>query len=98
MWAQAGRGVLGRIRLGTAGTSPRLRRWVLAAVLLGVALLPYPVLGASGSPPGAVCRAGCRAGSVPSMIRWTTPLDGSWDVVPGLTGTVPAGGLGYAAV
>ncbi len=63
--------VSGRIRLGTAGASPRLRRWTLALVLLGVALLPYPSLGAVSGTPVAACRSGCRAGSVPSMIRWT---------------------------
>jgi hypothetical protein len=91
-------GALGRIRLGTAGSSPRLRRWVLAVVLLGVAVLPYPIQGASGSPPAVACRTACRTGSVPSMVRWTVPLAGSWDVVPGLTGTVPSAGLAYAAV
>ena len=91
------RGVLGRILLGTAGKSPRLRRWVLAAALLGVALVPYPVQGASGVPPATACRSGCRAG-VPSMVRWITPLAGAWNVAPGLAGTVPASGLAYAAV
>ena len=91
-------GRLGRIRLGTAGRSPRLRRWVLAAALLGVALVPYPVLGAAGVPPAAACRAGCHPGSVPSMVRWTAPLTGAWRVVPGLAGTVPATGLAYASV
>jgi hypothetical protein len=94
---RARRGVLGRIRLGTAGKSPRLRRWVLAAALLGVALVPYPVQGAAGVPPATACRSGCRAG-VPSMVRWTTPLSGAWNVAPGLAGTVPAAGLAYAAV
>jgi PQQ-like domain len=32
------------------------------------------------------------------MIRWTSPLPGSWDVASGLTGTVPASGLAYASV
>ena len=32
------------------------------------------------------------------MVRWTTPLPGSWDVASGLTGTVPASGLAYASV
>jgi outer membrane protein assembly factor BamB len=32
------------------------------------------------------------------MVRWTRPLPGSWDVVSGLTGTVPAGGLAYVSV
>ncbi len=97
---RARRGVLGRIRLGTAGKSPRLRRWVLAAALLGVALVPYPVQGAAGVPPAGSCRANCRAigSGVPSMVRWTTPLSGAWNVAPGLAGTVPAAGLAYAAV
>ena len=98
MRRRAARGFLGRIRLGTAGHSPRLRRWALAVVLLGVALLPYPTQGAAGTPPAAACRVGCRAGSLPSMVRWTTPLAGSWDVASGLTGTVPASGLAYASV
>jgi len=90
---------LGRIRLGTAGTSPRLRRWVLAAALLGVLLVPYPVQGSAGVAPAVACRAGCRAsGSVPSMVRWTAPLPGAWNVAPGLAGTVPASGLAYASV
>jgi hypothetical protein len=88
----------GRIRVGTAGASPRLRRWVLAVVLIGVALLPYPSLSAEGGPPAAACRSGCRAGSVSSMIKWIRPLSGSWQVIPGLTGTVPASGLAYVSV
>jgi putative pyrroloquinoline-quinone binding quinoprotein len=91
------RGRLGRIRLGTAGRSPRLRRWVLAAALVGVALVPYPAPGAAGVPPAAACRAGCHPGSVPSMVRWTAPLTGAWRVVPGLAGTVPATGLAYVS-
>jgi len=90
--------VFGRIHVGTAGASPRLRRWALVLVLLGVALLPYPSLGAVSGAPAAACRSGCRAGSVPSMIKWTQPLSGSWQVLPGLTGTVPASGLAYASV
>jgi hypothetical protein len=91
-------GVLSRIRLGTAGRSPRLRRWVLAVVLLGVALVPYPTLGAIGAPPAASCRLGCRAGTVPGMVRWTAPLPGGWDVTAGLTGTTPASGRVYMSV
>jgi hypothetical protein len=84
-------------RLGRAGRSPRLRRWVLAAVLLAVALVPYPVTGATGAPPAAACQAGCRAGAAPSMVRWTAALPGTWVAAPGLTGTVPSSGLAYAA-
>jgi hypothetical protein len=98
MRRRASRAVSGRIRLGTAGASPRLRRWTLALVLLGVALLPYPSLGAVSGTPVAACRSGCRAGSVSSMIRWTQALPGSWQVVPGLTGTVPTAGLAYVSV
>ena len=91
------RGFLGRIQLGTAGTSPRLRRWVLAAVLLGVVLAPYPSPGAAIGAPVSACRSGCQ-GLVPSMIRWIRPLPGSWQVISGLTGTVPASGLAYVSV
>jgi hypothetical protein len=98
MRRRASRAVSGRIRLGTAGVSPRLRRWTLAVVLLGVALLPYPALNAVSGAPVAACRPGCHAGSASSMIRWTQALLGSWQVVPGLTGTVPAAGLAYASV
>jgi PQQ-like domain len=92
------RGFLGRIHLGTAGPSPRLRRWALAAVLLGVALVPYPSPGAVTGAPASACRSGCRPGSVPSMITWIRPLPGSWQVISGLTGTVPASGLAYVSV
>jgi len=92
------RGVLGRVRLGTAGSSPRLRRWVLAVVLVGVALVPYPSLTAAGAPPASACRPGCRPGSVPGLVSWAAPLTGSWDVASGLTGTVPASGLAYLSV
>jgi hypothetical protein len=95
---RATRGVAGRIRLGRAGQSPRLRRWALVLVLLGVALLPYPLAGAVGGNPAAACRSGCRAGQVSGLIRWTRALPGAWAVQPGLTGTVPASGLAYMSV
>ncbi len=98
MRRRAERRILGRIRLGTAGASPRLRRWALALVLIGVAVLPYPAQGTAGGAPAPACRSGCRGGGVTSMIAWTRPLPGSWDVVPGLTGTVPAAGLAYVSV
>ncbi len=66
---RARHGFLGQIRLGTAGTSPRWRRWALALALLGVALVPYPTQGAAGAPPAAACRFGCRPGAVPRMVR-----------------------------
>jgi hypothetical protein len=98
MRRHAARGVLGRVRLGTAGSSPRLRRWTLAVVLVGVALVPYPSLSAAGAPPASACRSGCRPGSVPGLVSWARPLTGAWDVASGLTGTVPASGLAYLSV
>jgi len=95
---RAQRRIAGRIRVGTAGASPRLRRWVLALVLVGVALVPYPAQSAASGPPAPACRTGCRPGAVPSMVAWARPLPGSWDVVSGLTGTVPAAGLAYVSV
>jgi len=95
---RAQRRIAGRIRVGTAGASPRLRRWVLALVLVGVALVPYPAQSAASGPPAPACRSGCRSGAVPSMVAWIKPLPGSWDVVSGLTGTVPAAGLAYVSV
>ena len=98
MRRRAQRRIAGRIRVGTAGTSPRLRRWVLALVLAGVALVPYPVQSVASGPPPPACRSGCRSGAVPSMVAWSRSLPGSWDVVSGLTGTVPAAGLAYVSV
>jgi len=95
---RAQRRFAGRIRVGTAGASPRLRRWVLALVLVGMALVPYPAQSAASGPPAPACRSGCRSGVVPSMVAWARPLPGSWDVVSGLTGTVPAAGLAYVSV
>jgi PQQ-like domain len=93
---RAARGVAGRIRLGRAGASPRLRRWVLAVVLLGVALIPYPLAAAYNGTPATACRSGCR--QISALIRWTRALPGTWAVLPGLTGTVPASGLAYVSV
>ena len=98
MRRRAQRRIAGRIRVGTAGASPRLRRWVLALVLVGVALVPYPAQSAASGPPAPACRSGCRSGAVPSMVAWSRALPGSWDVVSGLTGTVPAAGLAYVSV
>ena len=95
---RAALGVAGRIRLGRAGESPRLRRWALVLVLLGVALLPYPLAGAAGGTPAAACRSGCGTGQISGLIRWTRALPGAWAVLPGLTGTVPASGLAYMSV
>ena len=84
--------------LGTAGVSPWLRRGVLVAALLGVALIPYPVL--SDQPSAAVCVRGCHGTTQLNMLRWTADLSGigpGWTVDPGLTGTAPSAGQAYVA-
>ena len=78
---------------------------MLAAALLGVAFVPYPG-GSQGAPALAAPSAcgtthidltRCRAASA-NMLRWTeTQLPGSWDVLPGLSGTVPDSGQAYAS-
>jgi PQQ-like domain len=93
-WAR--RTGIARLSLGTAGSSPWLRRGALAAALLVIVFLPYP----SQSTPSLVNVAGCRTchAGEQNMLRWTLPLTGSWDVESGLAGTVPSGGQAYAAV
>ncbi|HZR50513.1 MAG TPA: PQQ-binding-like beta-propeller repeat protein [Streptosporangiaceae bacterium] len=90
------------VKLGTARRSPWLRRGVLAAALLAVAFVPYPIA-SQGAPANAAASAckrshvGCHAASA-NMLRWTeTQLPGSWDVLPGLAGTVPDNGQAYAS-
>lgn len=92
-----GRGRFGWIRLGTASGSPWLRRGTLAAVLVVLALVPYPSLGGSAIVPAAACRTTCHPGQQ-NMLKWTRSLPGSWNVLPGLSGTAPANGQAFAAV
>ncbi len=67
------------------------RRGLLAAVLIGAALIPGYASG-SGSRPCAAPRCG-HAGTV----RWIRPLSGSWIAVGGVIGTVPAAGQAYVS-
>jgi hypothetical protein len=95
----AGRTGVGRLRLGTAGSSPWLRRGVLAAALLVVAFVPYPQQGVPSLAASVGCRAFCHQAQQQDMLKWAiTPLPGSWDVDSGPAGTVPASGQAYAAV
>lgn len=87
---------LGSVSLGRAGSSPWLRRGVLVAALLGVAFMPYSSSGGPAVASQAGCHAGCHTGEQ-NMLRWTRPLPGSWNVLPGLSGTVPVSGLAYTA-
>ena len=50
--------VLGRISMGTARDSPWIRRGILVAALLGVALTPYPMLGTAAGLPAVACGMG----------------------------------------
>jgi hypothetical protein len=92
----ASRGRLGWVRLGTARNSPWLRRGALAAALLAVAFGPNASQDGPATVQATACRSGCHPGEQ-NMVRWTQTLPGSWDVLPGLSGTVPAVGLAYAA-
>ena len=74
------------------------RRAVLAATLLAVALVPYPVIGSASVPSAAACHTRCRHTGPAGKILWSRPLPGTWAVSAGLTGTVPVRGQAYAAV
>ncbi len=87
----------GALSLGTARSSPWLRRAALAAALLGVAFMPYSSQAGSAVVAADSCHRACRAAQQVNMLRWSQPLPGSWDVLPGLSGTVPDDGLAYAS-
>jgi hypothetical protein len=109
------RNLSARIRLARAHRSGRGRRptrtrkrftWarraVLAATLLAVALVPYPVIGSASVPSTTSChtRPGqkCQHAGAAGKILWSRKLPGAWTASTGLTGTVPATGQAYAAV
>ena len=74
------------------------RRGVLAATLLAVALVPYPVIGSASVPSARPCRVNCRQTGTAGKVLWTRKLPGTWTASSGLTGTVPVSGQAYAAV
>jgi hypothetical protein len=74
------------------------RRGVLAATLLAVALVPYPVIGSASVPSTAACHKNCRHARAAGKILWSRKLPGTWTASTGLTGTVPVTGQAYAAV
>ncbi len=86
------------LSLGTARSSPWLRRGALAAALLGVAFMPYSSQAGPAVVAADSCHRACRAAQQLNMLRWTQPLPGAWDVLPGLSGTVPDDGLAYTSV
>jgi hypothetical protein len=94
----AGRTGAGPLRLGTAGSSPWLRRGVLAAALLVVAFVPYPQQSVPSLAASVGCRVFCHQ-TQQDMLKWiVAPMPGSWDVGSGPAGMVPASGQAYAAV
>jgi len=74
------------------------RRGVLAATLLAVALVPYPVIGSASTPAAAPCHTKCGQTGTAGKILWSRELPGTWTASGGLTGTVPASGQAYVAV
>jgi hypothetical protein len=74
------------------GASALARRGLLAAVLIGAAVIPGHASGSASRP----CPAP-RCGNA-GTIRWTRPLPGSWITLNGPDGTVAAHGQAYAAV
>jgi hypothetical protein len=71
---------------------------VLAATLLAVALVPYPIIGSASTPSTAPCQTNCRPAGAAGKILWTRELPGTWTASNGLTGTVPVHGQAYVAV
>jgi hypothetical protein len=99
---RAGRGPKGRRPTRARKRFTWARRGVLAATLLAVALVPYPVIGSASVPSTTSChtRAGqkCQRAGAAGKILWSRQLPGAWTASTGLTGTVPASGQAYAAV
>lgn len=77
-----------RIRRGPAAWA---RRGVLAAVLLGAAILPAHAIGSAAS----ACRP--RHCITAGTVRWSRALPGSWIAENGAVGTVLRQGEAYAA-
>jgi hypothetical protein len=71
---------------------------VLAATLLAVALVPYPVIGSASVPSVTSCHTHCRPTGPAGKILWSARLPGVWTASAGLDGTVPVSGQAYAAV
>ena len=74
------------------------RRGVLAATLLAVAFVPYPVAGSASVPSAGACHGPCRRAGPAGNVLWAAALPGQWTTSAGLTGTVPVSGQAYAAV
>ncbi|HEY5357948.1 MAG TPA: hypothetical protein VIJ82_09725 [Streptosporangiaceae bacterium] len=75
------------------GSAVWARRSILAAVLIGAAVIP----GRATRVPAARCAA-ARCSPSESVIRWTRQLPGSWTAQGGALGTVLSTGQAFAGV
>ncbi len=86
------------VRPQRSGSFVWARRGVLAATLLAVALVPYPVDGSAAVPSAGACHGPCQRSGSAGRLLWASALPGQWAASSGLSGTVPLHGQAYAAV
>ncbi len=86
------------VRSGRPESLAWARRAVLAAALLAVAFVPYPVIGSASVPSAGACHGACRHSGLAGKVLWSRPLPGQWAASGGLAGTVPVSGQAYAAI
>ena len=86
------------VRPQRSGSFVWARRGVLAATLLAVALIPYPVAGSAALPSAGACHGPCQRSGSAGRLLWASALPGQWTASSGLSGTVPLQGQAYAAV
>jgi hypothetical protein len=86
------------VRSGRPESLAWARRAVLAAALLAVAFVPYPVIGSASVPSAGACHGACRHSGPAGKVLWSRPLPGQWAASGGLAGTVPVSGQAYAAI
>ena len=86
------------VRPQRSGSFVWARRGILAATLLAVALVPYPVAGSAVFPSAGACHGPCQHSGSAGRLLWASALPGQWTASSGLSGTVPVHGQAYAAV
>ena len=86
------------VRTREPGSLAWARRAVLAAALLAVAFVPYPVVGSASVPSAGPCHGACRHAGSAGKVLWAGALPGQWAAGGGLAGTVPVSGQAYAAI
>ncbi len=86
------------VRPQRSGSFVWARRGILAAALLAVAFVPYPVAGSAAFPSAGACHGPCQHSGSAGRLLWASALPGQWTTSSGLSGTVPVHGQAYAAV